>query len=238
MLWMPSYRARTVAIRKLRQQKGLTQEQVWERAGVAQGTYQAMESEREFGEGRVFKLENLEAVAGALDAKPHEVAHLPKRKLIAWLRYELEKLRDWHRENDKQLHTPHLLLAMLEPPGYALHRAVASHGDVVSLLDGVRSIVRDIDASVLAYREFEWEENKYVDWALSHAWTQSRDALDNDLSLGILHLGLRPGDEGSDSVRWFRAHVGDETLAKVIAYLEDCHPPDPKTPPFSQVSNR
>ena len=121
---------------------------------------------------------------------------------------------------------------MLEPSGFALHRAIRTHGDIGSVLEGLRTIIKDIDGSVLAYREVEWNENKYVQWAMSHAWSQSRDALDNDLSLAILRIGLSQGPDGSDTVRWLCKQLGNDTVGKVIEFLEDCHPPDPKTPPF------
>ena len=83
---MPTYKARYRVVRELREMKRLTQEDVWEQAGVAQGTYQAMESKKAYHEGREFKEANLVAVATLLGASLPDIAHgIPEAKAARWL---------------------------------------------------------------------------------------------------------------------------------------------------------
>lgn len=230
---MPTYKARYQVVRELRERERLTQEEAWEKAGIAQGTYQAMESGKAFEEGREFKESNLKAVADLFRVALPDIAHgAPEAQAARWLLTELDDLRKACKEADQRLQTPHLLLCLLRLDHSLLRTAIEQEvtTPVATLIAKLDRAMGRISSELRGYRDFNWNENRYFVRALQYAGMRNRDAHDGDLALAILQLGL--SKPISNTVVWLHSRLGRENYSKVVSRLRELEPPDPTTPVF------
>ena len=216
----------------------MIQEDVWSKAGIAMGTYQAMESEKEFERGRMFEDYNLEAVAEVLGVLLPDIALLPgisgsKNGISDSLGGALDKLDRSHQERDKAIHTPHLLSAMLHARNSAIRNAINRHGDEDAIVYGLLEIIDKIEPKVAGYRPVEWSEHRYVRRALEYAYNrrEPRQAYEADVSLAMIQRTT--GKAISKTIDWVIRELGEESYARVRGELQIWEPTDygDTTPP-------